>query len=406
MAPEQLQQHFVQLDRLLSEHRDYWQLRPYTLTASPWEQQAPALCRWLDQLSSEQIEQLDGDTSALARALRPFLAQAEEIDRLGRLPRLPRREIDPATREAERDARLALHIPGRKWAQIDAFACTLADSGYRFVEWCSGKGHLGRLLAHRYRRSVQGVEWDRALCDAGRLLAEPHRLPVTFHPLDARESEAAALLQPDRHAVALHACGELHLSLLRAGAAQRCPAITLSPCCYYRIPDPYYRPLSQLGKRSPLRLDSHDLRLPLQESVTSGERIRRLRDNEVRWRLGFDALQRDISGRDHYLTVPAVQKSILNRDFEHFCRWAAARREVSLPPQIDFARFEQIGESRRRQVMRIELVRHLFRRPLELWLVLDRALFLSEHGYALRIGEFCEKGLTPRNILIEGRLTL
>ena len=48
----------------------------------------------------------------------------------------------------------------------------------------------------------------------------------------------------------------------------------------------------------------------------------------------------------------------------------------------------------------MELVRHLFRRPLELWLVLDRALFLQEQGYRVELREFCPRHLTPRNILI------
>lgn len=48
----------------------------------------------------------------------------------------------------------------------------------------------------------------------------------------------------------------------------------------------------------------------------------------------------------------------------------------------------------------LELVRGLFRRPLELWLVLDRALYLSENGYDVQVGEFCDTHLTPRNLML------
>ncbi len=48
----------------------------------------------------------------------------------------------------------------------------------------------------------------------------------------------------------------------------------------------------------------------------------------------------------------------------------------------------------------LELVRGLFRRPLELWLLLDRALFLEEQGYQVRLGTFCAHELTPRNLLL------
>ena len=50
---------------------------------------------------------------------------------------------------------------------------------------------------------------------------------------------------------------------------------------------------------------------------------------------------------------------------------------------------------------RHELVRHLFRRPLELWVVLDYSMFLEEQGYDVRLGTFCERQLTPRNLLID-----
>jgi len=73
---------------------------------------------------------------------------------------------------------------------------------------------------------------------------------------------------------------------------------------------------------------------------------------------------------------------------------------VELPAGLDCAPFLVRGEARYAAVARMELVRHLFRRPLELWLTLDRALFLREQGYQVEVGEFCTKRLTPRNLLI------
>jgi len=45
-------------------------------------------------------------------------------------------------------------------------------------------------------------------------------------------------------------------------------------------------------------------------------------------------------------------------------------------------------------------LRGLFRRPLELWLVLDQALFLQEQGYSVKLATFCPASLTPRNLLL------
>lgn len=59
-----------------------------------------------------------------------------------------------------------------------------------------------------------------------------------------------------------------------------------------------------------------------------------------------------------------------------------------------------MGMARKKVTDRVELVRHVFRRAIEVWLVLDRALYLQQHGYQVSIKTFCEKQLTPRNILI------
>ncbi|MBP5114229.1 SAM-dependent methyltransferase, partial [Pseudomonas protegens] len=66
----------------------------------------------------------------------------------------------------------------------------------------------------------------------------------------------------------------------------------------------------------------------------------------------------------------------------------------------DWAALEAAGWQRLAQVRNLELLRGLFRRPMELWLALDRGLFLQEQGYAVRLGTFCEAPLTPRNLLL------
>ncbi len=200
--------------------------------------------------------------------------------------------------------------------------------------------------------------------------------------------------------MALHACGDLHTHLLTRVAEGRAQGVTLSPCCYHLIRGEHYAPLSRAARASALRLGKSDLKLPLQETVTGGARIARLREREVVWRLAFDCLQRQVRGVDEYLPVPNLQKSLLTGGFEDFCHWAAERKGMGLPAGLDYAALLAQGERRFGDVARMELVRHLFRRPLEIWLLLDRALFLEEQGYRVEVGTFCPKPMTPRNLLI------
>ena len=81
--------------------------------------------------------------------------------------------------------------------------------------------------------------------------------------------------------------------------------------------------------------------------------------------------------------------------------WAAEKKSLPLPEGIDYNKFLEIGKKRKRVTERVELVRHVFRRAIEVWLVLDRALYLQQQGYQVTVSTFCEKQLTPRNILIQ-----
>jgi hypothetical protein len=159
--------------------------------------------------------------------------------------------------------------------------------------------------------------------------------------------------------------------------------------------------MSEVAKSSMLRLTSSDLKLALQETVTSGKRITRLREIETHWRLAFDCLLDDVTDKQGYLSVPSAKKAFFSGEFKDFCLWAADKKGIQLPVEIDYDHYLTLGKKRRQITQRIELVRHGFRRLIELWLVLDRVLYLEQYGYDVSISEFCQKNITPRNILIE-----
>src|SRR5690606_15913923 len=157
-------------------------------------------------------------------------------------------------------------------------------------------------------------------------------------------------------------------------------------------------------RASQLQLSRDDLGLPLQESITAGQRVRRLRDQSMAWRLAFDLWQRQARGVDNYLPTPSRPESALKHGIAYFCRELAAHHQLQLPEPADWQQLEQQGWQRLAQVRNLELLPGLFRRPLEIWLLLDRALYLQECGYQVRLGQFCESTLTPRNLLLLAEL--
>src|SRR5690606_4539337 len=120
----------------------------------------------------------------------------------------------------------------------------------------------------------------------------------------------------------------------------------------------------------------------------------------VLWRLAYDELRAELSGQPHYRPLASVSKHWFSGDFAAFAQWAAQQHQLSLPAALDWQAYLQRASKRMALVQRIELVRHLFRRPLELWLALDKALYLQQHGYQVQLTELCPAEVTPRNVLL------
>ena len=396
---------FAELDAWLLAHQALWRAKPFITPALPWETDHPELARWLRGRTLEQAEAAHNQPQLLD-APEPFASLAQRSAQLTELPQW--HDADPSARSTTAEGRteelLSRHIPGRKWQQVNHFAtCTRQhwqQPTAHWLDWCAGKGHLGRLLAWQGDQPLTCLERDPELNQQGAELGR--ELGITRQHLDADVLAPASwqLLHPQHSVIALHACGQLHMTLLQQAAARHCRQLALSPCCYNRIETDTYLPLSAQAQASELQLSRDDLGLPMQESITAGQRVRRLRDQSMAWRLAFDIWQRQARGVDSYLPTPSRRESALNAGIAAFCRDLAAHHQLQLAEPDDWQQLEQQGWQRLAQVRNLELVRGLFRRPLEVWLLLDRALFMQGCGYQVQIGQFCPAQLTPRNLLL------
>lgn len=383
-----------QLDRLLGDYAGLWRPQPFRETRPGWCSQLPDLCEVLLELSDDGLQALTTDEVALRSLLGRYLPGLDKLWPLVELPETGYTELpDPGPH-------FSAGIPGRKWQQITAFSAALGEVQAPLLEWCGGKGHLGRLLAKQWQYPVLTLELEAELCDAGKAMAERARVKQRFHRGDALCPEAKVLLA-DRHAVALHACGELHRTLIRNGVEAKVPAMDIAPCCYHLHGDETYHPLSD---GLCLQLSRDDMRIAVTETVTAAGRELQWRDREMAWKLAFNALRSEISGDAGYYPLRPIDKSWLRMGFAGFCRALAKREGVALTSDIDWERYEALGWQRQHETMRLSLVRHAFRRAIEVWLLLDMLNYLAQHGYRVSLGRFCDSNLTPRNLLLSARL--
>ena len=383
---------FLALQTVLDTHEDLWRPQPFRGRDLAWRAQRPALAAVIDALSTAEVGALEADPAALQGWIMRQLPSLAGLARLTALPDLPQRPLLPT------GAHFDWGIPGRKRAQIEAFAAHLQCSESPLLEWCAGKGHLGRRIAVADGVAVTSLDIDVDLTHHCRTLGARAGIAQQAVCADALTRAARGHVR-GRHVVALHACGELHRTLVRHADVDDARGYSIAPCCYYRGAGEPYRPLSAAAT---LALDANALRLAVTETVTAAARDRRRTARDQAYKLGFIALREALTGEAdrRFRPVPAAWSGA---GFEAFCRRLAAREQVGLPARIDWGHWEATAWRRHDEVARDSLVRHALRRALELWLAGDLALALTAAGFETRMGCFCARELTPRNILIDAR---
>lgn len=297
-------------------------------------------------------------------------------------------------------------VDERKWRQIGAFLEVaiprLPPDLRELVDWCAGKGHLGRTASLLTGLPVLSVELNSSLVTAGRDLARRASASVSFVVADVNCWPIARFAPSSSSpgVLALHACGDLNVRLLKEAVAAAVPFLVLAPCCYERIGGTHYQPLSLAARSAVVPLTRHQLRVSSTNEATTTTACRALRRREDVFRLAADVLLRQWTRQDAYRPLGSFPSVMFRGSLRDFVKQAFARIDVPLPDSVDWCELEQRGIERYWLVSALSVPRRVFRRLLESWLFLDRICFLEEAGYTVEAGTFCPSIASPRNLML------
>lgn len=385
----------ARLGALLEAFGWLWRASPYAAPPLAWSQRLPSLHARLLALDDAAVRRLSTDPAAAQTWLTPLLPELAELAAATALP--PAAQMAGAN--VARSVMLERDVPGRKERQLRAMTDALAPVGLPVVDWCGGKGHLGRWLAHHWQVAVTTLDYDARLCEVGTGLARRAGVTQRFVHHDVLRDDNESCLRGS-HAVALHACGDLHRALVRATVAAQVPALDLIPCCFHIAAQEDYRYFSTAARLPLTRIEA---RLAVTDESTAIAREQRLRDQAMAWKFGFSEMaQREFGERVDGRLRPG-EKKWLRADFPAFCRALAAHRGWVFPAATPWAEGEAAGWQRLAQAQRLSIPRLAFRRVLEVYLVTDLALYLAEHDYDVGLSTLCAPHITPRNILLSAR---
>lgn len=295
----------------------------------------------------------------------------------------------------------------RKRAQIEAFVdvvASISTEAARVLDVGAGHGHLTRALAERLPpatpgRAVIGLERDPKLASRARSLSNGSA--TSFEVTDVIEDGLAA--RSDDCIVGLHACGELGDAMVSA-AAQTGASLALVGCCPQKRSTPARRALVRergdaldLGTRvlglANLTARDQGVEASRRENLAARERriaLHRLLEDEV-GPLRFGAEMDGLNRRATHEALP----TLVQRAF--------ARRGRSAPTAAAIDRAAAWSATQHALVRRLSLPRSMLARVIEVFVLVDRAVYLERHGKAVTTGALFPTSVSARNLALLAR---
>lgn len=291
----------------------------------------------------------------------------------------------------------------RKRGQVAALLGLLRDAFSdvtEIVDVGAGHGHLTVRAAAALAVPTLGVERDPRRVEVARALAG-HR-PVRFVAADvfAADNPLASLPpSPKRLLMALHGCGDLGDALVTSAVATRARVLLLG-CCPQKIRGFERVSLVSGGPSFPREILGLANVLARTKGI-EGDLRRALATKESRLALRYMLAARGS-------TIPAgeemrgVNRRKANAGFPGFAEAVCRVRGFPAPTPDEIADAGQRARAHHLAQRRLSLPRSMLGRVLEIFLAVDRALYLRNHGYDADVVQVFPTALSPRNLAVLG----
>ena len=278
------------------------------------------------------------------------------------------------------------------------------------VDIGGGIGHLAQTLTSHYGLKTTTLDMDPVLQETGRARFKNKEVDYVNVKVDASSEEFKSVLSETSLTLGLHTCGPLAVHQIRASSAQKIKGLINFGCCYEKLlPFPEEQNISKAAHelKSPLVFNRFALTL-----ATRAHRKMNDKDYELKLKVKYYRYAIHFLLHDEYAvkTLSPLGNSSANLYNESFVTYVTQQFErIKIELKHSKEELDQYFESQHVQdliwkMLSADLIRNAFGRLMELYIVLDRVLFLQEAGYKVQLLEFFDESLSPRNLGIVANL--
>lgn len=199
--------------------------------------------------------------------------------------------------------------------------------------------------------------------------------------------------------IGLHSCGDLSVEIINSILGTKNELI-LFGCCYHKIEKGLYQ--SQASSENKLSLSTNALHLASRSAKKIGKLEIEKRKIFKRHRYSLHYFMHD--------NFQSVFKGIGNsgakdyqKPFGLYAKSIKTYTELDKIKESELETFYELPKTIKifKDNFNADIIRLLLGRLIELYIILDRALYLQEHGHDVLLTELFDRSLSPRNIMLE-----
>jgi hypothetical protein len=295
----------------------------------------------------------------------------------------------------ELDQELTRKMSLKKRHEIETIKDLLKDENIlSFVDIGSGAGHLSSALVNEKRSSIC-IDASSDFQSIGKEKLKrwaPHlESKIKFIHKEIKSYKDIIIPEKNGILLGLHCCGALSTNIIKSLP----PRVLSLGCCYHKLVDEYN--ISALASETPLILSNHALTIAAKgHSWQTAESFQnKIRVKNYRYTLHFLLLEK--FGQS-FTTLGNAKSSDYSGEFSDYC--------FKFAPQTKELKKEIIDTFYENNINKINLIvtagtlRALIARVIEMYINLDRLIYMKEHGKQPRLIQIFDKKISPRNLAI------
>lgn len=379
---------------------------------------------WLDELSNRSLGDLwkmlvNGNHEGISnKDLKIFLGEIRELSSL------------PSYEQSKNFAAAKIHkknfydyLTPKKRHEIEKLTSFIESKHQeyqfsRIIDVGGGMGHLARMMAASKslaETDLVSIDRDSCLQQRGKdILRRNFRQNQKLEFLELSLSEKAnekdeklrELLKRNVLSVGLHTCGCLSISHIRYCLDCGEGSLINIGCCYHKLDPENEIHLSKDAKRFPLIINQFALELMVRKNH---KRDPKQFDAEWRvqsYRFALHLFLEKYLGLSEFRSAGFAPRRTYRQSFEAYAKDRLKTMNVDdskFRNQFQIFFDDLKTQEFLKKIFAAQAIRWQLARPLEIYLLFDRALFMQEHGWEIEVFQIFDDHISPRNIAIWGK---